>query len=135
MDFSKIPLFSALTKRMAWLGERQRVLAQNIANSDTPNYTPRDLKPIDFRGMAESATRGVTMSVTNARHLAGANAATAKFVVEDQSDVYEITPAGNAVVLEEQLMKVSETVMDYQVMANLYRKHVGMIKTALGRGN
>jgi flagellar basal-body rod protein FlgB len=135
MDFSKIPLFSALTKRMAWLGERQKVLAQNIANSDTPNYMPKDLKQIDFLGMAESASRGVTMSVTNVRHLVGSNPAPPKFDVADQKDVYEITPAGNAVVLEEQLMKVSETVMDYQVMANLYRKHVGMIKTALGRSN
>lgn len=135
MDFSKIPLFSALTKRMAWLGERQKVLAQNIANSDTPDYMPQDLKPINFRGMVDSTTRGVTMSVTNVRHLAGANPAPAKFEAEEQSDVYEMTPAGNAVVLEEQLMKVSETVMDYQIMTNLYRKHVGMIKTALGRGN
>lgn len=135
MDFSKIALFSALTKRMAWLGERQKVLAQNIANSDTPNYVPRDLKPIDFRGLVESTSRGVTMSVTHARHLAGGNPAPAKFDVEEQTDVYEMTPAGNAVVLEEQLLKVSETVMDYQVMANLYRKHVGMIKMALGRSN
>ena len=134
MDLSKIPLFSALTKRMAWLGERQKVLAHNIANSDTPNYTPRDLKPVDFRAMTENVSRQVTIKTTNVRHLTGLTPQAKKFEVEEQSEVYETTPTGNSVVLEEQLMKVSETVMDYQVMANLYRKHVNMIRTALGRG-
>ncbi len=36
--------------------------------------------------------------------------------------------------LEEELTKVAETVMEHQLMADLYRKHVNMIKTALGRG-
>ena len=44
-----------------------------------------------------------------------------------------MTPSGNAVVLEEQLMKVAETVMDHQITANLYAKHVNMIRMVLGR--
>lgn len=135
MDFSKIPLFAALSKRMAWLGARQKVLAHNIANSDTPNFVPSDLKPVDFRGMAETAAMRVSIRTTNARHLTGLSPQASKFSVEKQTDVYEMSPSGNAVVIEEQLMKVSETVMDYQVMANLYRKHVSMLRTALGRNN
>src|SRR3546814_14076552 len=46
-------LFSLLGKRMDWLGQRQKVLAQNIANADTPDYVPRDLKPQEFRRMVE----------------------------------------------------------------------------------
>jgi flagellar basal-body rod protein FlgB len=37
-------------------------------------------------------------------------------------------------VLEEQLVKVAETQMDYQTMTNLYRKHMQMFRIALGRG-
>jgi flagellar basal-body rod protein FlgB len=37
------------------------------------------------------------------------------------------------VVVEEQMIKVAETQMDYQLVTNLYRKHVDMIKTAIGR--
>ncbi|MFQ5784680.1 MAG: flagellar basal body protein [Alphaproteobacteria bacterium] len=135
MDLGKFQLFSMLTKRMAWLGQRQQVLAQNIANADTPGYVPRDLKAIDFRRMVEDAGGQIAMRTTNPAHLTGLGPPKPAFVAEKQKDTYETTPTGNAVILEEQLMKVSKTVMDYQVMANLYRKHVNMIKTALGRGN
>ena len=38
MDLNSIPLMSMLAKRMAWLNQRQSVLAQNVANVNTPNY-------------------------------------------------------------------------------------------------
>ena len=44
-------------------------------------------------------------------------------------------PSGNAVVLEEQMMLQSRTQVDYELMTRLYKKHVGMVKMALGRGN
>ncbi len=133
MDLGKFQIFSALTKRMAWLGQRQQVLAQNIANADTPGYTPRDLKPLDFRRRLAEADGKLALRVTNAAHLQGTDSPKPRFAAEKERDVYEVTPTGNAVVLEEQLMKVSKTVMDYRLMADLYRKHVNMIKTALGR--
>ncbi|MHA1152522.1 MAG: flagellar basal body protein, partial [Alphaproteobacteria bacterium] len=34
---------------MEWLSQRQKVLADNIANADTPNYQPRDLNPSEFQ--------------------------------------------------------------------------------------
>ena len=40
----KLDIFQALVRRMQWLGQRQNVLAQNIANTDTPGYRPQDLK-------------------------------------------------------------------------------------------
>ena len=44
-----------------------------------------------------------------------------------------MTPSGNAVVLEEELMKVSETVMDHRITVNLYSKHINIIRMVLGR--
>ena len=54
MDLTQIPLFEMLTRRMSWLNERQKVLAQNIANADTPHYVPRDLEPLDFESLTRS---------------------------------------------------------------------------------
>ena len=48
MDFNKMSLFGMVKSKLAWLGQRQEVLAQNIANSDTPKYRASDLKPYDF---------------------------------------------------------------------------------------
>ncbi len=134
MDLSKIPLFTMLTERMAWLTKRQAVLAQNIANADTPGYKPKDLAPVDFKRLAEAAAHRIGVAATDSRHLAGVSQAKAEFSVTKQTDTFEMTPSGNAVVLEEQLMKVAETVMNHQITANLYAKHVNMIRMVLGRG-
>ena len=48
MDLFNIPLFQRLTERMGWLGAREKVIAENIANADTPGYQPKDVVPLDF---------------------------------------------------------------------------------------
>ena len=48
MAITDLPLFSMLRTRMQWHQERQRLLAENVANADTPNYRPRDLAPPNF---------------------------------------------------------------------------------------
>ena len=45
---------------------------------------------------------------------------------------YEVAPAGNAVVMEEQIINSNQTSMDYNLITSLYQKNVRMIKTALG---
>lgn len=134
MDFQKIPLLSALVKRMDWLGERQRVLAENVANADTPGFQPRDLKPLSFRDLLGKAEGRMRMASTAPQHLSAAPGTAAPERKVDRG-AYETAPAGNAVVLEQQLMRVAETQLQHATMTNLYRKHVGMLKTALGRNN
>ena len=58
MDLNKLPLFAMATKRMGWLAKRQEVLSQNVANADTPNFVPHDLKAQDFRAMVKAAGGG-----------------------------------------------------------------------------
>ena len=48
MSISVIPILSMLRTRMQWHQERQRVLAENVANAETPNYRARDLAPPTF---------------------------------------------------------------------------------------
>ena len=50
-----LPGLAALRTRMQWHQERQRVLAENVANSDTPNYKPRDLVEPAFDPTGASA--------------------------------------------------------------------------------
>lgn len=129
----KLDIFGAMARRMTWLGERQQVLAQNIANSDTPDYIPLDLKEGPFARLLARRLNPVEMAAVRPGHIATPPpAGEAAFRSEEQRDTYEITPSGNAVVLEEQLVKVQETQMDYQTMTSLYRKHMNMIRTALG---
>ena len=131
----KVGIFDALVRRMTWLGQRQQVLAQNVANSDTPDYVPQDLKDGPFGRMLARRLAAVEPAATHPAHLRGAAHPTARPTDgEDQRERFETAPSGNAVVLEEQLIKMAETQMDYQTMTNLYRKHMQMLRTALGRG-
>jgi flagellar basal-body rod protein FlgB len=137
MDLNKLPLFAMATKRMAWLSKRQEVLSQNVANADTPDYVPHDLKPQSFRAMlkAAGASEGippVTLARTEAGHLMPRRDAGDNRDHKDRQD-YETAPSGNAVILEEQLMKVSETQTDYRMATTLYQKHLSMLKDAIGR--
>ena len=143
MDFSQIQLFQAITKKMGWLGQRQQVLARNIANINTPGFKPKDIAAPDFgaimRGNAKDSRPptggGVPLVATHPAHF---RADPLEDPITDREVEIAVTdaperPNGNAVVLETELMKVSKTAMDYQLTTNIYRKYVAMFKTAIGR--
>ena len=133
MDLTKLPLFTLMAKRLSWLGQRQQVLANNVANADTPGYRARDLKALNFGKMLGGEGAKLGMAATHAGHLAGQSRKPAPGAAE-KVDSHEVVISGNSVSLEEEMMKVGKTMMDYQLTTNLYRKHIMMIKTALGRG-
>lgn len=136
--------FAALKERMRFLQTRQKLLAQNIANADTPGYRPKDIKQLGIdpasrgsdaaRRMApiQSAAPGQNtgIAVTNPRHIAvgGPGVAT-----EERGASYETRPSGNAVDLENEMLKVSQNQIDFQTAANIYQRGLSTLKIALGR--
>ena len=130
MDLMHIPLFEMLTRRMSWLNERQKVLAQNIANADTPNYVPRDLEPLDFESLTRS--KRLKLTTTNVNHV-GPRGLGGGGREQRMKQTYEASPTGNEVILEQQLLNVADTRLDYELTTALYKKSVGLIRMALGR--
>ena len=127
------PFLSLLRERMTWLHQRQDLLAQNVANADTPRYAARDLKAQDFSDALKKVTNPTTsMTVTNARHIALSNTRASQFEDLKSPDI-ETSPNGNSVSLETQMIKVSDTQAQFAAAANLYAKAMTMIKTAIGR--
>ncbi len=133
MDLTKQSLFKMMNKRLDYLGERQKVLAQNVANADTPNFQARDLRPVNFSQAIRETERKQTLAVTQPGHL-GPVSRPSTFAVDKQKKPYETTMDKNGVVLEEQMMKIAQTQSDHQMVAELYGKYVSMMKQALGRG-
>jgi flagellar basal-body rod protein FlgB len=139
MPISDIPLFSMLRTRMQWHQERQKVLAENVANADTPNFRTRDLKPLDFGSQVQSAGvqaasqagGPVRLAATDPAHITGA-AGNGAFAT-DRNSKYDVKPAGNAVNLEDEMMKVASNQMDYQAAISLYSRSMGLFRTALGK--
>lgn len=140
MDLKNITLFKSLDQKMTWLNERQKVLAQNIANANTPGYVSQDLKKVSFQSHLNNSSQsgsgqtGIAMKTSNSRHMTGLGSSSASFQIRQETSEYlETTPDGNTVDLERELTKMAEVQMEYTLATNLYRKHVGMLKTALGK--
>jgi len=131
MALSSISLFQALAQKMHWHQARQGVLAENIANADTPGYIERDLDPFSFGDQMKSVAK-VTTSATSPMHIsASSGSGTDGFGAE--SAPFEITPSGNGVTLEDEMMKVSGNDMDYQAVTALYTRSMAILRIALGR--
>jgi flagellar basal-body rod protein FlgB len=135
MAITDIPILSMLRTRLDWSQARQRVLAENVANSDTQNYRARDLTAPKFEdsGLATpAAVPGVTLARTEVGHINGLGTSGSPFRTEQKGN-YEVRPTGNAVSLEEEMMKVAANQMDFQAATALYTRSLNLIKTALGK--
>lgn len=130
MAITDIPALSALRTRMQWHQERQRVLAENIANSDTPKFKPRDLVEPDFRSLT-AGPAGLSMTRTSAAHLSSAGG-TDRFASSNRGG-YETRPAGNAVSLEDEMQKSAANQMDFAAATSLYSRSLALLKTAIGK--
>lgn len=129
MAISEIPIFSMLRTRLHWHQERQRVLAENVANAETPGFRPQDLVPPGF-GSELARAGGVSLAQTDTAHFADSGRRDS-FKLDHKH--FAIRPAGNAVHLEDEMMKVAANQMDYQAASALYGRSLALIKLALGK--
>jgi flagellar basal-body rod protein FlgB len=134
MTLDDVPLFATLKSRLSYLADRQQVISQNVANTDTPGFTPSDMKPFTLPGQggAGAGLAPVTPAMTNPMHMAGTQARpmTAKPVASPDS---ETTLDGNSVVLEEEMMRMSQARMDYDTAVSFYNQSLAMIQQAAKR--
>ena len=132
MTLQSQTLFRMMTDRLGYVSERQKVLAQNVANADTPGFKAKDLKPVDFFDEVRKSSRRLQMASTSGAHLGG-SAPTSAYRA-DATRSYETKPDKNSVVMEEQMFKINDNQGAYQLTTTLYKKYVDMMKTTLSRG-
>jgi flagellar basal-body rod protein FlgB len=138
MGDSKISLFGAFEAQLRHLSQRQKTVAENIANADTPGYRAREVAPSGFATLlghdahapGDVSTPHIEMPAAFAK--LGSRAGAQGGSVIDKN-VMETKPNGNTVSLEEQLAKQADVQMDYATITNLYRKQMGLIRIALGK--
>lgn len=132
-----IPLFAMLKGRMTYLSARQRVIAENVANADTPGFTPRDIKAPSFEqtlragGVTTSSAGTGGLARTSPGHMAGppGAAANAGFTPHRAPDS-ETRLDGNSVVLEEEMLKMAESRMNYDAAISFYQKSLNLLRMA-----
>ncbi len=128
MPISDIPILSMLRTRMQWHQERQQVLAENVANADTPSYRPRDLAPPNFESALQTAA--LPLATTAPGHIGGAGGNGSPFA-ESNDPHFEVRPRGNGVSHEDEMLKLSSNQMDYDAVTSIYTHSIGLIKTAI----
>ena len=124
MDPTDIGLFRLAERRLAWVDQRQRVLAQNIANANTPGYEARDVPSFTASLSASGA-----LTRTDPQHLGGSSDGISAVRTRPSSRA----PNGNGVSMEHELAKVADTGTTQELVTNLYHKYQGLFRTALGR--
>ena len=133
MSINDLPVLSALRTKMQWHQERQRVLSENVSNSDTPSFRPRDLvePKFDKAGAVTGSTGPLVLTRTSASHITPSGAQSS--FDQNRNTGFETRPAGNAVNLEDEMMKVAANQMDYAAASSLYSKSLRLLKTAIGK--
>ena len=135
MNLAEIPLFAMLRGRLGYLNERQKVIAQNVANADTPRYTANDLKPFSFDAkveMARSAQSASAMAATQAGHIQppGQKRGLGAPYKQVRSPDSETTLNGNSVVLEEEMIKMGDARTQYDAAIGFYQKSLNLLRLA-----
>jgi len=123
-----IPLFSMLKSKMSYVNARQQLIAQNVANADTPDYTPQDLKPFSFTAMTQTA--GTALLVNQPGQMAAPPSVKTGALKPTDTPDTEARIDGNQVVLEDQMNKLTEARIDYVTAVDLYQQSMSMITTA-----
>lgn len=130
-------LIDGLATAMRHLSDRQKVIAENIANSDTPGYKARTVQEPDFAGMVDlAAGKGhvarPTVAITSSMAALGAHPPRTGTTIPDRR-ISETKPDGNNVTLEDQLLQMGQVQSDFATLTNLYRKQMSLLKTAIGK--
>ncbi|KRC79056.1 flagellar basal body protein [Sphingomonas sp. Root241] len=127
------PILAGIRERMQNLSERQRVVATNIANSETPGYKAREVSEPNFASLVGGSgmIAAPRVQLTDRMKSLGAIQPIGTGLILDK-DITETKPDGNNVTLENQLLKMGEIQADFTAMTGLYRKQMSMLKTAVG---
>jgi flagellar basal-body rod protein FlgB len=136
MAIGDIPILSMLRTRLDWAQARQKVLAENVANSDTQKYRARDLAPLKFEdpplATPPTTVAAVSLTRTDDGHMPGVGMSQSPYRTGN-ARLFDVRPTGNAVNLEEEMMKVAANQMDFQTATALYTRSLNLLKTALGK--
>lgn len=116
-----VSLFTLINQQKSWLSARQSLVAQNIANVNTPGYKATDTLP--FARVMETA--GLDMSGANPLHMRPGPSETMAAATR-RIDGQETTHSGNTVSPEEEMIKASEIRGAFTLDNNLLRAFHGM---------
>jgi flagellar basal-body rod protein FlgB len=107
---------------------QSKLIASNIANVDTPGYVSKYLK-FDHVLKQNADELNIAMKVTNPKHMTdGVSGILNNEIVENPNPG---RPDGNNVNIDEEMLKLSENNIQYNVAVQLLAKHMAHIKDSI----
>lgn len=125
--FQNLTLFKMSHAMANHAGQRQALVAENMANSDTPSYRPKDMVPFSelIRGSSGLvATRG--------SHMQGVGSANDAQIIEAKTS--SESPNGNGVSVEEEMLRAVDVKRQHDRALAIYRHSLTVVRSSLGRG-
>ena len=130
--FENLTLFKMAQRSLDYQAKRQSVLADNVANANTPHFKSKDLSELSFKDLLKPDSSSLQVTQTHPNHMSlDSQALKVSTLIEKRPD--ETKPDGNEVSLEEQMAKIGDVQGKYTLAINLFMKHVSMLKTAIGK--
>ena len=109
---------------------RQKLISENIANSNSPNYTPRDVvvfKDVMARqGSLDTAFRSRAGHFDWEFHM--------DFQEDKSGKIFETKPNGNSVSVEGEILKSIEVEQQHSQALAIYQHSIDLLKMSIGRG-
>lgn len=129
--FKNLDIFRMSHAMAVHAGTRQSVIAQNMANADTPGYSARDIKP--FQAVFDTEMHATGLRATRPGHLSGHSAQ-----LQLQFDTIERRdgphdPNGNSVSLETEMLNAVDVKRQHDRALAIYKSGMGVLRSALGR--
>lgn len=121
--------------KIDYINQRQVVLAQNVANVDTPNYKAKDLQAPDFQKMLKESASELAMARTNPAHLSPLPHTSAHYAIIAQEVTSELKPNGNNVSLDDQMKNVALNAAEYQLVLGLDSNADKLYNMVIGKPN
>lgn len=109
-------LFALGSQRSRWLAERQSVVAENVANANTPAYRAKDVEPFE----ATLRRERLDLAATQPGHLKLAGIGRSADVVAADGEG-EGTHSGNSVNIEQEMMKLGEINKNYSLTSGVLK--------------
>lgn len=133
MGIANLPIFQAMGEKLQWQQTRQGLLSENVANAESPGFVGKDLRTFNLEEQMRNRSRAtLTTSTTSLKHYSVSARPMPAFNSEVESG-FEVTPEGNSVGLETEMMKVAQNQMDYQSVTALYKRSTAIFKLAIAR--
>ena len=127
--FGKLEIFSMAQSMASHAAGRHTVVAQNIANADTPGYRAQDVA--SFASTYSSNNSAYPMRATRAGHLPAQSPAVSEARTHETIDPN--SPNGNSVSLELEMVKASEIRQQHELALSIYSSSLGILRASLGR--